>query len=56
MNCSKCGNLNNENARFCVKCGNVLGAASVPNTVPIINNEVNNFANQPQNINNTQVV
>ena len=50
MNCSKCGNLNNENARFCVKCGNVLGTP-VPNTSQNINNETNSFANQSQNFN-----
>ena len=38
MNCSKCGNLNNENARFCVKCGNVLGTTNVPNTSQNFNN------------------
>ena len=54
MNCSKCGNLNNENARFCVKCGNVLGTP-VPNTTPIMNEQQNNFITQPQNINNVQM-
>ena len=54
MNCSKCGNLNNENARFCVKCGNVLGTP-VPNTSQNINNETNSFANQSQNFNNSQM-
>ncbi len=53
MNCSKCGNLNNESAKFCVKCGNILGAAVTPNNPPIVNN---NITNQPQDFNNPQIV
>ena len=53
MNCSKCGNINNENAKFCVKCGNILGVAVTPNNPPIVNN---NITNQPQNFNNPQIV
>ena len=56
MNCSKCGTLNNENARFCIKCGNALGAATVPNAIPNSNINQNNFVAPQQNVNNVQMV
>lgn len=51
MICSKCG-YNNEGAKFCVKCGNILGTENVPNTTP--NVAVQNINNNNQMINTQQ--
>lgn len=63
MNCPKCGNLNNENSKFCIRCGNSLvrsQSQTVTQTTVQPNqyatSNINNIANSQKNseINNQQ--
>lgn len=46
MNCSKCGTVNNEGSKFCIRCGNEL-------TVPIVQAQINQVVEPLQQVGQT---